>query len=148
MFNMFALPNRVEINKIGGIRKWYQPWKITYNKLHQDPCVSDSDGQPIVRLSCEGGGNEKCKFMGFAGESITIKGKEYSEIKIFKICNKIITKVDAKIKAGNTKGSVSKKVKLTPLNGSNAVSIHFSASWENANTKTGDVNYFIEFDEV
>jgi hypothetical protein len=146
--SIFATPRHVEVIKRGGVRKWYHPWKITYDRIHQDPCVNCSNGQPIVRLTCEDAGNENCELMGSTSGSVTIGRLEYSEAQIFEICNKIMQEVDDEIEAGKQNGSISKQFRLIPLSGGNAVLIYFSASWRGADIRTGDVQYFIEFDEL
>lgn len=132
----------VQIIKQGGQRQVITFWKVTYKTVS----FTQTDGN-LWTLACYGEGSETCKKSGVLGNSIIIDKHEYSEVLFNEVLNEIMDIVDESIFNGKTDGTVGKKIATKTIDGKDKI-LAFSASWKNADAKTGDVQYSIIINEL
>lgn len=133
----------IEVVKENGKRTVITFWKITYRNVHYDPC-GGSCGQGL--LNCQYPGNETCEIPYSSGSSV-IGNNTYSDELLNKICNEILDLVDESVFGGRSDGNVSIKVKTKTIDGEDMI-LAFSASWKDADIRTGDVRYVIKINEL
>lgn len=134
----------VQIIKYNGHRAVLTFWKVTYYKVQYTQKDANNN---LWQLWCENPGNNNCRKTASSGKPIVIGMNEYSEELFNEVLNEIMDMVDESIFNGKSDGSVGKKI-VTNTIGGKEKTLAFSASWKNADVKTGDVKYSVFINEI
>lgn len=142
LISFSSFSKEVQVIKTNGHRAVITFWKVTYKMV----TYSQTNGN-LWTLQCSDPGSENCRQTTYSGKPIVIGMHEYSEKLFNEVLSEVMDMVDESIFDGKSEGYVGKKISTQTTDGKDKV-LTFSASWKNANIKTGDVNYSIIINEL
>lgn len=135
---------KVAVSKTGG--KQYLG-KFGYHSYEKKVNTEEwrVSGIPYYEINCKGEGAEACRFdMNIErdlpdGElpTITVHGLEFDETIFFEHYNKLLDKVDARLKKGEASGKIEEEIFLEYQGRKSDIRVRFTAIWENGN-RNGD----------